>query len=377
MSVLIEAISVVVRRDRIEALYPGGWQAFVADCPNRTLCADEKLARVGFMGSADGDRFVRKLENMGFVYQLDGHAVDLAVVDQLARLITPCDWLEADKVTVDGNRITVARSLESRDLVLATPEGWEYEMSLSSNYVRAPTEEFDKGLQFVRHEDGLDVYLSKLTDGELYIGRTGPPGQVVLGGDERSQLYNPLYTRAIELAKPLLIVYGREPADCEEQERRRILRKALGLLQQAHEEAGHDWPGWWFTGKIYEALDEHGAALKSYRRALEFDPRQVDSLREATLSALELDEFEEAIKLAERAVATDVADAGLLANLALAKLLAGRVEEAGAEATRALEMDPDDSTTQALLGAIESVRSGTAARPATLAQLESLADDVA
>jgi hypothetical protein len=49
MAVLVEAISVVVRRDAIDRSYEGGWVAFVSSVPNATLCTDDQLARVGFM----------------------------------------------------------------------------------------------------------------------------------------------------------------------------------------------------------------------------------------------------------------------------------------------------------------------------------------
>lgn len=45
MAVLVEAISVIVRRDAIRGKYPGGWQGFVAAVPNGTLCYDDDLAR--------------------------------------------------------------------------------------------------------------------------------------------------------------------------------------------------------------------------------------------------------------------------------------------------------------------------------------------
>jgi hypothetical protein len=49
MAVLVEAISVVVRRDAIDRSFEGGWMAFVSRVPNATLCTDNQLARVDFM----------------------------------------------------------------------------------------------------------------------------------------------------------------------------------------------------------------------------------------------------------------------------------------------------------------------------------------
>jgi hypothetical protein len=40
MAVLVEAISVIVRRDTIARRYDGGWPGFVAAAVNSTLCAD-------------------------------------------------------------------------------------------------------------------------------------------------------------------------------------------------------------------------------------------------------------------------------------------------------------------------------------------------
>ena len=53
------------------------------------------------------------------------------------------------------------------------PDGWEYEKSLSSSYGFAPSEHIEKGLKFLRHEDGKDVYFNELTGKEVYVGRTG------------------------------------------------------------------------------------------------------------------------------------------------------------------------------------------------------------
>ena len=58
MAILVEAISVVIKRSVIDQKFPGGWEAFVEDCPNRTLCADSALARVGFMTPVDVESYV-------------------------------------------------------------------------------------------------------------------------------------------------------------------------------------------------------------------------------------------------------------------------------------------------------------------------------
>lgn len=77
MAVLAEAISVVVRADRLLAVYPGGWDAFVGSVPNETLCADDELVRVGFMVPDDVRAYVAELERQGLIYLRGGEAQDL------------------------------------------------------------------------------------------------------------------------------------------------------------------------------------------------------------------------------------------------------------------------------------------------------------
>jgi len=67
MPVLIEGISVVVRASAILSKYAGGWPAFEALVPNRTLCADGELARVGFMVPEDARAFAERLAQGGLV----------------------------------------------------------------------------------------------------------------------------------------------------------------------------------------------------------------------------------------------------------------------------------------------------------------------
>ena len=65
MAVLVEAISVVLRRDSIDRAFPGGWQRFVTTVPNATLCFDDNIARVGFMNPQDSQDFIDTLWQNG------------------------------------------------------------------------------------------------------------------------------------------------------------------------------------------------------------------------------------------------------------------------------------------------------------------------
>jgi len=56
---------------------------------------------------------------------------------------------------------------------VVSPPGWAFESSLSRSFGFVPSEHADKSLTYLRHENGLDVYLNSVTGEEVYIGRTG------------------------------------------------------------------------------------------------------------------------------------------------------------------------------------------------------------
>ncbi|WP_445371831.1 hypothetical protein ACH518_03140 [Methylomonas sp. HW2-6] len=174
MSVLIEAISVVVRAEDLLKKFPGGWDAFKSIIPNRTLCADNEVVRVGFMTPQDVESFIKKLQRAGLEFLRDGEAIDVAVVDQIHGISSKCAWLEFGHVSMDGSgpRIAACRLVGSRINQVITPPDWKYEGSLSSTFGFVPSDHVAKGMKYLRHENGLDVYLNPTTGQEIYVGRT-------------------------------------------------------------------------------------------------------------------------------------------------------------------------------------------------------------
>jgi hypothetical protein len=184
LAVLVEAISVIVRRDSISQKFPGGWNAFVKSIPNATLCADNEVARIGFMAPNDVESYIKGLERAGFKFQDNGKAVDIAVVDQQRGPTIECDWLEfarlpfgQDGGTVsacwffDGPRVGIGIHMPGTSFELSTPVGWRFEESFSKKFGFVPAGEEDNGLRFIRQDRGLDVYLDIRTGKEVYVGR--------------------------------------------------------------------------------------------------------------------------------------------------------------------------------------------------------------
>jgi hypothetical protein len=185
MAVLVEGISLVTKRSSITRIYPGGWERFLAIVPNETLCFDVDLARVGFMSPAEVERFVFQLADSGLRSIADGSAVDMAVVDQLRGTTANAHWLEYARLPLGktGNAVAACWLFEGQRiaprmphitdsaLAIATPEGWLYEDSLSSNFKFIEDDDLKSAMVFVRSDGDLDVYLARATGKEYFTSK--------------------------------------------------------------------------------------------------------------------------------------------------------------------------------------------------------------
>lgn len=169
MAVLIEAISVVTRLSTLGYKFPGGVCEYQANCPNATYCADEHLARIGFMHPDDVGAFVEWLERFSFILLGEEGFADLAVVDQLFGPTTRCDWLGYAK---DPRGFSFAWLRGAAPGEVAAPPGWRVESSLSSNFNFVPNGRASNKMKYLRTEKGMDVFMDGVTGKEVYVGRT-------------------------------------------------------------------------------------------------------------------------------------------------------------------------------------------------------------
>jgi hypothetical protein len=183
MAVLVEGISVIVRRETIQKRFEGGWRAFVETVPNRTFCTDDVLARVGFMNPFDVESYIDTLKERGLQFLADGKALDIAVFDQLRGPTTGCDWLNYARLPLGESGDVIAAcwlndaSVEIRsvpppsDLRIAVPEGWIYKKSLSKQFLFTPNEDLEKDVKYLVSEDGMDIHVHVQTGKIYYSGR--------------------------------------------------------------------------------------------------------------------------------------------------------------------------------------------------------------
>ena len=175
MAVLVEATSAIVRVQAVKERFPGGLAGFVAKVPNKTLCSDNELVRVGFLGPTDCKKFVDDLEGEGLVFLRDDAAVDIVVADQMAGFMVPCEWADFGRIKLKPGRTVAAAQLKgSTNRQLYCPDGWEYEESITHKFGFAPSATDQQPLKFLRRQHGVDVYLNSATGKEVYVGRRGP-----------------------------------------------------------------------------------------------------------------------------------------------------------------------------------------------------------
>jgi hypothetical protein len=151
VAVLVEAISVIIRRSSIKNRYSGGWSSFVSSVPNATLCYDDTLVRIGFISPYEVREFIDGVSAKGLKFIEDGRCIDLAVVDQQRGMTRPCDWLEFGRLPFgeaggqvsacwlfEGERRGWGLHFRGKSMTLAVPVCWKYEGSLSNEFTFIP-----------------------------------------------------------------------------------------------------------------------------------------------------------------------------------------------------------------------------------------------
>ena len=149
VAVLVEGISVVVRKDSIQKKMTGSDARFRLLIPNSTFCEDDQLARVGFLDPAEVGSYIEELVNVGLTFVEDGKSVDIVVCDQQRGPTVDCDWIEFCHIPIEGGKVGAAWifdgerrgagiHMQSTSMELATPPGWQFKDSLSDKFQFVP-----------------------------------------------------------------------------------------------------------------------------------------------------------------------------------------------------------------------------------------------
>jgi hypothetical protein len=187
MAVLVECISIIIRKDAIESKYPGGLAAFEKNIPSGSFCSDKDIYRIGFMSPNDAEGFAIQLERHGLIFMKGDKAIDFAVVDQFRGLLTPCEWLQFartdelpihDVVEKLGGHIPICWFypfpkrfgsgiyFKEEGFTISVPVGWTYE-----SHTSLQSSNQNKKKKFSRSKDKVDVFVDTKTGMELFVAR--------------------------------------------------------------------------------------------------------------------------------------------------------------------------------------------------------------
>jgi hypothetical protein len=340
VAVLVEAFSVVVRRDAIGERFAGGWHGFLDQVPNRTLCSAPELARVGFMSPADVEAYTSTLEAGGLLLRKDGKAVDFTVVDQLRGPTLPTPWLEFGKIETGGMKISACWRARQSPKQIAVPDGWKYEGSLSAQPEFADETTNHDRLKFIRRKDGLDLYMDLSAGKEVFIRRPN------IVGDSEPAISTRLETICHEVRD---IDVKIQPLRAAQDERGleplfyRLNTELLPAVQQIVGGGGKHLAFAHFTlGLILRLLHRREEAERAFRKANELQPGVINTLLELVRCVGEQDKHFEALTFAREAVRLGPVDAGAWGNLAMCLISCGEREEARKAIEHAIELDPQD-----------------------------------
>ncbi len=177
MSVLIEAITVVIRIDAVDRCITGGVAALAEASPNTTFRSDGKLAATGFMSPGDVEVYILAMQKAGLRYMERGECRDIVVIDQIRGPTVPCEWIQIG-TEPDGTKFAWLRG--GQPGALAVFKSWKRGNNLTLR-TDINTDQLiidpETGLRFYVDESGIKQYLGETYSAgqpEARMLRAGP-----------------------------------------------------------------------------------------------------------------------------------------------------------------------------------------------------------
>jgi hypothetical protein len=356
MAILIEAISVVFQLETLRERYPGGVDTFEQDTPNRSYCADDHLARVGFLQPAEMEAFAERIDQLGFCALVDGKCADFAIVDQVHGPIAPCDWFEWGR-HVDGFNVGWLAGTTPGTIVV--PAGWKLEDALNIDAVSPRDASRDRdGLEFVREGDDIDVFRDPQSGREVYLRKqaapsgAGAPQTPPRSSDAAAPNaattvsqsdFEELVGRTLEVEEALYRARAGQDTQTGEAIHSELTHELLPRAERYLALAQDKSAAHYAHGVVLRVCGMFDDAIDAYERALELVPDSVPALMEMTVCLGEANRSGDAYPFAKQAVELHPRSAATWGNLALVCIQMGERTEAREALDQALTLDPDDT----------------------------------
>lgn len=151
MAILIEGISIVIRRNALEKhiddfiiaeKFNPWWMALDSYTDNTLVCiSNQNPSCADNLEIEDGDVFIfpncitgviEALERTGCTFMKDGQAIDIAIVDSISGILTPVSWLNFTRISINDGEGEVGAcwshndAIPSDGLSLSASKYWGY-----------------------------------------------------------------------------------------------------------------------------------------------------------------------------------------------------------------------------------------------------------
>lgn len=351
VAVLVEAFSVIVRRDSVRRAFKGNENTFELLVPNRTGCKDDYLHRIGFMSVADAQDFVLDvLAPNGLVWLHQKVAMDIAVTSQAGGVLDYVPWLDFGLIAVDEGDVTAVWLAGTDPGPLALPKGFSFAHWKQLTYHPTAPEPTQ-----LRSNPSLAPGMREMLD-----PKTGKPVYFVEGIVQpmlpEPQALPEFLTKQIKLilersehnAKEVFRAYSR-PDDPDAKARIAELRNSLEIDLPRVEFMAQTYPvhklkAEFITGLVLMALDRYAEAEPSLRRAFALAPSSPDIVGELMISLASQRKHLEVAELGRRTLIHHPAHEVVVMNLAISLHALGEDDEAIEVIDTLLAVDPHHVT---------------------------------
>lgn len=355
MAVVIEAITIVVRRDAVRRAFGGDEAAFEALAPNRSGRKDAHLHALGFMDHRDAAAFVtRALEPRGLAWARGEEAIDLTIVDQFTGLQHYTSWLEVGQYPVEGGAVTAAWLKGTGPGALSTHAGWNLQGYMG--LARTPIAEMGAWQEVPSDHPGQRAILDPETGEKRYTVRETPapaPAEEVLRAFFDSLPMAREIARVVILARRVASANRAAPDMRAEVAR---LAQLLPLVQELGRTVGpYDVRLHFTEGYILTALGRQHEAEAPLRRAHALAPEHAEVAGELMATLAELGKTSDAIAVGREALPRLTRNAAVPHQLAILLHSIGEHGEALEVLQRLLEARPDHEAAKQLMRRIEAL----------------------
>jgi len=359
LAVIVEATTVIVRRDAVRRAFEGEERAETALAVNRSASRDEQLYRITFFSDTDAFLYIRHILNAnGLVYSRGDEAVDVTIAEQFRGLRIYTPWLEVGQLPVEEGTVAAAWLAGTEPGELITHAVWNYR---GYSGLRLVTDETAVAATPSETQEGLVETFDPSSGKRLATLRTPALREAEAATRQPEPLVRTVHQALdglMERSSQLLAYDGARTGEQQDDH-------VIGLRRGCEEDlAGIQWlirNGWsgdpktnLSEGYVLMALGRYHDAERPMRIADALAPHWSSAQRGLMVCLSKQGKTDEALVIGRHAARQHPTDPGIVLNFAFLLYRVGSDDEAIAVLDGLLAADPDHADANHLKRGIEA-----------------------